>query len=363
MTHIHCWTPFALAAVAIAVTGGGCRQPEPVQPRTPATRPVPPAPAPPPVVWQCDFAGADALGNWVCEGADASTAVRDAAGAASVFAPVLAPSQSCRLTLREPLRLAPRHEYRITVGLHLPPYTRRRLVLLLEQAGARHAALTLRPVRHAGDVEPPPVWVEDTAEFVTPGDVTGARIRLEFEAVGADYGVPLAVRGLRIEDLGAVAMRAAPGPNLQANPGVERVTAGGAVIGWDDTVRHADADAAHSGVACARFEGGGRTILGLAGAFITPPVIVELRAWVRGHGRLIPECRRTGAGYLRLQGFRGPEIELSEEWQQVVWEVGIPHSRPDAVSFHFVADMFRRDTTHLDDVEVRILSADGVRHH
>jgi hypothetical protein len=323
-------------------------------PQAAATPAAPPKAAP--VAWQTTFQDLDA---WEAVGPEQMDLLRPEAGRALVVAPRLVPPQTFRLTLRQPLTLHPRHRYRLLLDLHMAPFTRRRVAVLLEQANGASLSLPLRPVRHSGELDPPPAWVTETSAFITPAGAPRARIQCEFEAVGDNHGLPLAMGRILLEDHGPVSMASGPGPNLQHNPGVEEIREDV----WPAGVRHEDAAAAHTGQACARYAGPGRTIVDLGGTFISPPVLVQFRAWVRGAGRFIPECRRSGPGYERLTGLRGPEFALTQDWREVVWEVGIPDSQPETVTFHFVADIFRSGTVFLDDVDIRILSADGIRHH
>jgi hypothetical protein len=331
----------------------------------PATRPVPPASEPPPIVWQAEFDKPQSLEGWDYTGPETNDdLIRSAEGMDKVFYPTLKAEEKCSLQLREPVKLEARHLYRLCLDLHLAPYARRRVSVIFGQPDKELSpGLLLLPVRHYGWVEPPPLWVTETAEFIAPADVRGVRFKLELEQAGDNREMSSAVRGLRLEDLGPIAMADEPSANLQMNPGLEIINPDNSVIGWPAEAMCRDKAAAHSGEACARMEGAGRTVLQLGGGFVDTPAIVRFSAWVRGSGTIYLECRRSGPAYQRLMGFGGPSFELTEEWREISWEVGLPDTVPETISFHFIADVRRKETCYLDDVDIRIISADGVRHY
>ena len=312
-----------------------------------------PAPAPATVL-RTDFTKPHALANWALDGLHASAN-------GSFVPPTLVSGARCRLTGKTDLALAPYRQYRLLLDLRLAPFMRRHVTVILTHQDGPQSRLLLAPVRAYGQIHPPPVWVHEQLRFLTPGDVTGGRVELSFEAKGASHGMRLGLKRLQLDDVGPVPMRISPGPNLKRNPGLELDSAGLEATGWPKgSTVVTDPKAAHSGRRFCRIKGRGRLLSPFGGAFVEPPLVIRLRLWARGQGTLQARLRPWGAGYMRLTDQLGPRVQVGKQWTRYAWEVGIPRQSPLAVSFGMWLDGHSGGQLDLDDAEIRVISVGGL---
>ncbi len=268
----------------------------------------------------------------------------------------LQPGDKCGIRSSRPIPLVPHHQYRLELELMAAPFTAWSAALAAGEASA-DTSIPLWPFLQYGVVNPPPAWETRTFHFIATENFSSCLLCFTFESKGANFGLSSGIRGIRLIDLGPVALSQKPPTNLKVNPGLEMDDPGdGRPPEWPNNAGTLakDSAAAHSGGKYFRINDGGRIFLDrLAEAFTDGPCLVKAGIWAKGKaGTISFVLRQDAAGYARLLDQSGPAMRISGEWRRFEWEF---QTFPSAAHWSAGIAVSRAASVDLDDMEVFML--------
>lgn len=269
-----------------------------------------------------------------------------AANRQKYFAPQLGKRDKCSLVLSKPLNLKPYHQYLLEMEVKGALFCDWKVDLIYNHKGVKDSIWPLWPEVHSKGLPPAPVWESRKFTFITPGNITGGRLRFSYEAKGLGISVP-GLDNIRLYDYGQIKIIGKT-KNLLGDPGFELRPAGGDIC--------ANQSAAHSGKQFYRIANVGWSYVSVGGVFLKAPSVIRMGIWARGKGIIIINSKGYSYGYLRLRDRLSPEFTLTDKWKYYSWEFPVALNYPEQKISQFWITAASQGQIDLDDADLRIIS-------